>query len=111
MELVLDVEGPDQVKQAAELQTWLREARVGGIEKLRQEERPPGPGEQGPTLLAILTILLGSQAVVKLVRSIHRYIEARRPKTKITIKHGKKTIVSPPPLSELEKLAKGLEAS
>jgi hypothetical protein len=115
MQLVIDIDGPGSVAHTAELRTWLRDARIGEIEKISQEEKPPEPGEQGPTLLAILTIVLGSRAIVELVRSIHRYIEAQQPKTKITLKLGKKTIVidctNPPPLPELEKLAKGLEAS
>jgi hypothetical protein len=81
------------------------EARLREVDSVRQAETPPKPGEQGPTLLAILTVVLAGRATVELVRSIHRCIEARRPKTTIKIKTAKRTIeidcMNPPPLPEL----------
>jgi hypothetical protein len=63
-------------------------------------------------LLAILTVVLGSKAMVTLVQSIHKYIEAKTPKTKIKVKVGRKSIeidcTNPPPLSELVAQAKAL---
>ena len=56
--------------------------------------------------------MLGSKAIVALIQSIHKYIEARTPKTKIKIKIGKKAIeidcTNPPPLQELVAQAKAL---
>ena len=103
MQLTVDIEGPASVAETSELRAWLQGARLPTVERIAQEETPPEPGEQGPTLLAILTVILGSSAMVELVRSIHRYIQARTPKTKIKIKVGKKTIeidcTNPPPLT------------
>jgi hypothetical protein len=114
MELTVDIEGVHAVAETAELREWLRKARFRDVESITQQEQPPKPGEQGPTLLAILTVILGSRALAELVRSIHRYIEARRPKTKIKIKSGSKTIeidcTNPPPLSDLVEQAKVLAA-
>jgi hypothetical protein len=86
MQLTMDLEGTGSVTETTELRAWLHDARIIEVEKVTQEEAPPKPGEQGPTLLAILTVVLTSRAVVELIRSIHRYIEAKTPKTRIKIK-------------------------
>lgn len=105
-------EGDDPVAETVELRNWLHSARLSEVERVTQEESPPEPGEQGPMLLAILTVVLGSKALVELVRSIHRYIEARTPKTTITITAGQKSIkidcVNPPSLEALVEQAKKL---
>jgi hypothetical protein len=115
MQLTLDVQGPASVAEASELRAWLHDARMPSVDQIEQQEEPPKPGEQGPTLLAILTVVRGSKAMVELVRSIHRYIEARRPKTKIKITSGKKTFeidcTNPPSIEELVKEAKELSDS
>jgi hypothetical protein len=112
MQLSIDIDGAGSVDEATQMQGWLRQGRIKDVQNVAQQEAPPKPGEQGPTLLAIITVVLGSKALVELVRSIHRYIEARTPKTKITITSGKKKIVidatNPPPLAELVEQAKVL---
>jgi hypothetical protein len=114
MELSLEIEGAGSVAETAELRTWLRNARIRDVEKITQEEQPPKPGEQGPALLAIMTVVLGSKAVVALIQSIHKYIAAKTPKTKIKIKVGKKLVEidcsNAPPLPELVAQAKALLA-
>ena len=112
MQLSINLEGTGSVAETTELLTWLHESRIKGVENVAQDETPPAPGEQGPTLLAILTVILGSRAIVELARSLHRYIEARTPRTKITLKTGKQTIqidcTNPPPLPALIAQAKTL---
>jgi|SRR5215831_12134018 len=112
MELSVTLDGSGSVAETGELRAWLHDARIREVERVTQETTAPKPGEQGPTLLAILTIILGSRALVELARSLHRYIEARRPKVKLTIKTRKKLIeidcTNPPPLDELVKEAKFL---
>jgi hypothetical protein len=114
MQLIVDLEGPGSAAETTELRAWLHNARIKGVEKVTQEESPPKRGEQGPALLAILTIVLGSRALVELVHSIHRYVEARTSTIKIKITAGKKTIEidckNPPALVELVKQAKILAA-
>jgi hypothetical protein len=110
MQLTISLKGDRAVAETAELRDWLHNARIREVERVIQEESPPKRGEQGPTLLAVLTVVLGSRALVELVRSVFRCIEARTPKTKITITAGKKSItidcVNPPPLAELVEQAK-----
>lgn len=86
MELEIGVQGTDATDQTEALRMWLHEARIRGIDGLQQSQQPPKPGEQGPVLLAVLGVVLSSSAVVELVRSIHRWIEASRPTVTITIK-------------------------
>jgi hypothetical protein len=112
MDITVDLEGSDAVAETIELREWLHNARIREVERVTQEEAAPAPGEQGPTLLAVLTIVLGSRAVVELVRSIHRYIEARTPKITIKITTGKKSIkidyTNPIALPELLEQVKNL---
>ena len=86
MELSLDLDGADARAQTTDLHDWLQQARIRGVETLEQRQQPPKPGEQGPELLAILGVVLAGPAVVELVRSIHRWIEASRPSVTITMK-------------------------
>jgi hypothetical protein len=105
VELSLDLEGPISVAETSELCAWLHDSRIRGVDSVKQAEAPPARGEQGPTLLAVLTIVLGSHALAELIRSIDRYIEARTPKIKLKIKTRSKLIeidcTNPPPLLEL----------
>ena len=92
MELLLQLEGEDSVQETADLKAWIQRERIADLTDISQKENPPGPGEQGPTLLAILGVVLGAKATVELVRSIHRWIETRQRKIVITIQHGDRTI-------------------
>ena len=113
MELSLDVtEAARPVEAAADLADWLKKARLPGVDEVRQEEMPPKPGEQGPSLESILTVVLGAPAVVAFVHCFFRYLEARRPKMKITWKNGKNSLVidctNPPSMDKLTAFVKML---
>lgn len=92
MELSLVVDGRDGAGKAAELRGWLQEARLRDVTRLEQGRRPPAPGEQGPELIPLLTVVLAAPAVIELVRSIHKWIEATRPAVTVTVKDGDRTI-------------------
>ena len=115
MQVIIEIEGNDAVEEATILNDWLHESRINEVKTIKQEEMPPKPGEQGPTLLAILTVVLGSKAIVELVRSIHHYIDAQAQNKKSTVtvklKGGSIKIESTnlPPLSELINLVKSQE--
>jgi hypothetical protein len=114
MQITITLQGPMAVAETIELRDWLHDARITELERITQEESPPKPGEQGPTLLAILSIILGSGALVELVRCIHRYIDARTPKIEIIVTCEEKSIKincsNPPPLAILVEQAKVLLA-
>ena len=92
MELLMHLEGEESVRETADLKAWLQRERIAGLTAICQTEEPPGPGEQGPTLLAILGLVLGAKATVELVRSIHRWIETRQRKIVIKIQRGDQII-------------------
>ena len=78
--------GDDEIAQAADLAKWLKLDRVPDVESVEQKTLPPAPGEQGPSLLAVLGVVLGAKATVELVKSIHKWIETRKRKIKVTIR-------------------------
>ncbi|MGF6637225.1 effector-associated constant component EACC1 [Paraburkholderia sp. MM6662-R1] len=112
MALPLIVECGDGAAQATDLCSWLHDGRLAGVQKVSQQEEPAKSGEQGPLLLPLLTVILASPAVVAVVKSVHRYIQARTPQTTITLKQGSKSLtivcVNPPPIAELVEQAKTL---
>src|ERR1700730_5803259 len=89
MDLLIEGEGKASVREITELRDFLRDARLQDIGSVEQKTRPPGSGELGPELLDILQVVLAAPAVLALVSCIQRYIVARRPKTKITVKTDK----------------------
>jgi Effector Associated Constant Component 1 len=115
LQISIAVSGSDAAAETAMLRDWLHEGRLKDVESVDQVETPPKLGEQGPELLAILTVVLSAKATLELVRSIHRYIEARRPKIEIEFKTAGKSFKikaeNPPSVSELmaqaSKLAQG----
>jgi hypothetical protein len=116
MELLIDLEGRNATAEAAELRDWLHRARPKGLQELRQQEAPPRPGEQGPELLAVLTVILAGPATVALVHTLHRWIEARKPRVRIKITTPEQKIIeidaeNPPSTEELTKQVEALERS
>lgn len=112
MELLIEGDGPAASKEIAELREWLHEARLRDVEEVSQQKRPPGPGEQGPELLQLLNVVLAAPAVLALVASLRAYIVASRPSMTITVKTKAGSVKidarNPPPMEELERLAKTL---
>lgn len=83
-EIIID--GHDDLAEAADLVKWLKLDRVPDVERVEQKTLPPAPGEQGPSLLAVLGVVLGAKATVELVKSIHKWIETRKRRITVTIK-------------------------
>lgn len=92
MDVTIEVIGNDPVNLASDLETWIRRERIRGLDRIQQESLPPKSGELGPTLLAILTIVLGSGAAIELVRSIHVWIAANNRGVSVRISRGTETI-------------------
>lgn len=80
------VEGENDVSEASDLLKWIKSDRVPDIESVEQETRPPARGEQGPSVVAILGVVLGAKATVEFVKSVHKWIETRKRRIKVTIK-------------------------
>lgn len=113
MALELEIVGEDAVSEASDLRKWIERERIRDIEEVEQRVIAPKPGEQGPTALAILKIVLSSAALVKLAESVHVWIKSSRKKIKIKISDGDRVIEveadNPGDLQELVDAAKKLQ--
>ena len=81
--LLCGVDATDETTVA--LQDWLRREQVVGL-RVERMIAPPVEGEMGIDPLTALSIVLGSQAVVELMKSVHVWIKTRRPKLTIKLK-------------------------
>jgi hypothetical protein len=114
MELSVEGEGRSSVQEISDLREWLHETRLRDVQSVSQKTRPPGPGEQGPELIDILQVVLATPAVLALIGCIREYVVARRPKTKITIKTERGSVVidaQNAKSADLERMAKALTPS
>ncbi|MHC4657106.1 MAG: effector-associated constant component EACC1 [Planctomycetota bacterium] len=92
MELNLELNGADANEQSIlGLQDWIRKERISGVQ-VERKTAPPVKGEMGVEPLTILSVVLGSAAVIELVKSIHVWLTVRRPKLKISLKVGQSEV-------------------
>src|SRR5690606_1481220 len=66
------------------LEDWLRLARIDGL-RARREKRPVQPGEMGPELLPILTVVLSSTVLVETIKALHGWLTSRRRKVSLEL--------------------------
>ena len=77
MELKIELVGAEADEQALRsLEGWLRDSEIDGLAVERQKARP-GEEEMGDWV-AILSVVLGSSAVVELVRTLGPWLKSRR---------------------------------
>jgi len=93
VDIEIEGDGKTSVREITELRDWLLKARLQDIQSVEQRVAPPKDGEMGAELIEVLQVVLAAPAVLALVSCIKRYIEARRPQTKITIKSDRGTVV------------------
>lgn len=112
MNLLIEGEGSEAVQETADLLDWLHEARLRDVQEIVQDKLPPRPGEQGPEMLQALQIVLAAPAVIALVGCVKAYIAAKKPTMRMTFKTKDGSLVldaqNPPPIAELERMAKTL---
>ncbi len=112
MTIKIEVIGENAVEETAHLKEWLLRARISGVEAVEQDEIPPDSekGEMGPTLLAVLSVVLGSAAMVKLAESVHVWIAAKYDPiiVRITDGDGEVTIEAQDP-EDLEKVVSAIK--
>ena len=84
LEIVMGGEATAE-SDARDLQAWLHREAVAG---LRVQPKPgiPTPGHMGIDPVTILTVVLGSEAIIQLVKSLHVWMQTRRPKATVTVK-------------------------
>lgn len=91
-EMSVQLVGASDVDETKDLLKWIKRERIDGIDDIEQVSVPPKEGEMGPSLLAVLGVVLGAKATVELVKSIHKWIETRKRKIKITIEKDGQSI-------------------
>ena len=86
MELRINLEGAAADERTTlDLQDWLRRERLQGA----RIGRPPAeatPETMGLDPATILSVVLGAEAVVELVKSIHVWLKTRKPKLHVVLK-------------------------
>src|SRR5262245_58763560 len=70
---------------ARDLQAWLHREAVPGL-RVQPKPGPPTPGHMGIDPVTVLSVVLGSQAVIQLVKSLHVWLQTRKPKAAVTVK-------------------------
>jgi hypothetical protein len=81
----------DEVAEQAELLEWLRgEPELAGT--IREVRTPPGPGELGAAVEALVVALGPGGAAGALAESLFGWLRTRRPSLKVTVTTGTRSI-------------------
>lgn len=92
MDIEVELIGTDATEHnVLSLQDWILNEQIGGL-RVKRKTGSPKDSEMGLDPLTILTIVLGSKAVVELVKSIHVWIQTRNPKLKVIFRRGDKEL-------------------
>ena len=84
VEIVMDGETTAE-SDARDLQGWLRREAVPGL-RVQPKPGPPTPGHMGVDPVTVLSVVLASEAVIQLVKSLHVWLQTRKPKATVTVK-------------------------
>lgn len=88
MDLELELQGSDATEETTiAVQDWIRREQIEGL-RVERKSAPAVEGQMGIDPLTALSVVLGSAAVVELVKSLHVWIRTRRPQLKIKLKVG-----------------------
>jgi hypothetical protein len=88
MNLRIELQGPDATENTTlDIQDWLRRERLVGLQ-IERESGHPEEGQMGAELVPILSVVLGSAALVELVKCLHVWLTVRRPRVKIKVTIG-----------------------
>jgi len=84
LEIVMGGEATAET-DARDLQAWLRREEVPGL-RVQPKPGSPTPEHMGIDPVTVLSVVLGSQAVIQLVKSLHVWLQTRKPKATVTLK-------------------------
>ena len=84
LEIVMDGQTTAE-SDARDLQAWLRREEVVGL-RVQPKPSTPTPEHMGIDPVTVLSVVLGSQAVIQLVKSLHVWLQTRKPKARVTVK-------------------------
>ncbi len=92
MEIELELKGQDADEDTAlSLRDWLQKEQISGL-LVERKSAPPKEDHMGIDPLSVLTVILGSKAIVELVKSIHIWLTVRKPKLRLKFRHGKSVV-------------------
>lgn len=85
MDFEIELTGTDANEQTTlSLQDWIKNEQIEEM-SVKRKSGIPQKGDMGADPLTILSVVLAAPAVVELVKSIHVWIQSRKPKCKIKI--------------------------
>ncbi len=80
MNIELELQGTDATERTIfDLQDWVRREQISGL-RLERKSGIPDKEHMGVDPLTVLSIVLGSAAVVELVKTLHVWLRERRPR-------------------------------
>ena len=86
MDIDIELAGTDATEKVLfSMQDWLKNEKIPELKATRKSNKP-AKGHMGIDPATILSIVLGSAAIVKLVESIHVWLKTRRPNINVKIK-------------------------
>ncbi len=94
MDIELQLEGTDDVENSLfDLHDWINRERIRGL-SVRRDTVPPKPGEMGPELVELLSVVgpIAAPVLVELVKSAFGWFRMRRPAMKIIVRIGPNSI-------------------
>ena len=92
MEMELELTGEDANETTLlAFQDWIKREQVEGLQARRKSGKPE-KDEMGFDSGTILSVVLGSAAVVELVRSLHVWMKMRKPKVRMKLKTKDKEV-------------------
>jgi Effector Associated Constant Component 1 len=86
IKLKLAIQGEDATEDVAfSLKDWIHQEQISGLKQVSTDDGQTEPGKMGIDPITVLSVVLASKAVVELVKAIHVWIQATRPKVKIKV--------------------------
>lgn len=86
IKLELEVQGQDATEETLlSLQDWIQQEHILGLKQVEPETGKAELGKMGLDPITVLSVVLASKAVIELVKAIHIWIQATRPKVVIKV--------------------------
>lgn len=94
IELNLALQGEDATEGIMfSLQDWILQEKISGLKQVVPVHGQTEPGKMGIDPITVLSVVLASKAIVELVKAIHIWIQATRPKIKIKVQLAEEMFV------------------
>ncbi|WP_017301504.1 effector-associated constant component EACC1 [Nodosilinea nodulosa] len=92
--LELELQGQDATEETLlSLQDWIQQEHISGLKQVEPETGEAETGKMGIDPITVLSVVLASQAVIELVKAIHVWIQATRPKVTMKVQVAENSFV------------------